>query len=250
MTLRVRPTEIASLRHVNREALIIRSASGQDLYVNTMTLLHRLCFAGGLSVVLLVGCDPKESSLGDLPETESGLDSQETSDSSTTDSDETDSVESSVVGQPCEMSQTPLTVQLEEAPSEACGGGYCLYANPELPPLSACSVDGDCGGSDDQFYCDPATDLCVLNPGFVVARSMCTLRCETADDCVDADDGTTCEGGFSCEPLASLGSQCCQSVCVCNDDLDVVAADELRRSCETNTTTGCCDQEFQNPACG
>lgn len=218
--------------------------------MNAMTLLHRLCFAGGLSLVLLSGCDPQESSLGDLPETESesGLDSEETSDSDPTDSNETGSVEGSVVGQPCEPTQAPFSVLLEELPSEACGGGYCLYANAELPPASECTSDEVCGGTGN-FYCDPATGQCALNPAFVAARSMCTQLCETADDCIGAE-GTTCEGGFSCEPLASLGALCCQSVCVCNDDLDVPSAGDLRESCERATTAGCCDQNPPGLGCG
>ncbi len=217
--------------------------------MNTVTLLHRLCFAGGVSLVLLVGCDPEESSLGDLPETESGLDSEDTSDSSPTASDETGLVEGSVVGQPCELSQAPLTVLLEEAPSEACGGGYCLYADTEEAPAGPCSTNEDCTESTADFYCDPATNQCRLDPAFVADRSMCTQQCDTADDCVGAE-GTTCEGGFSCEPIASLGALCCQSVCVCNDDLDVTNSQELRESCEQNAVSGCCDQDPPGIGCG
>lgn len=213
-----------------------------------MTLLHRLCFAGGLSVVLLCGCDPKESSLGELPESETesdtDLDSEDMSDS-----DSTSSEEVSVVGLQCDLSQQAQGSLLEDDQSNTCNGGYCLYADTFQAPIQTCESDEGCGSEDGRLYCDPESGECALNPDFAAARSMCSQNCETADDCIGAD-GTACEGGFSCAPIASLGSLCCQSVCVCNEDLDTAAADELRQECEQSTVAGCCDQATPGPGCG
>lgn len=144
----------------------------------------------------------------------------------------------SVVGLQCELSQNPSAVLLEEEPSDACGGGYCLFAYDFQPPSIACQSDDECGGEDGSFYCDPDSGACALNPEFIADRSMCTQACETTDDCAGAD-GTACEGGFSCRPVASLGSLCCQSMCVCNDDLNFTAAEDLRESCEQGLIPEC-----------
>ncbi|MGH1345830.1 MAG: hypothetical protein ACRBN8_29975 [Nannocystales bacterium] len=222
-----------------------------------MPPLLRLSLAGGLSLMLLAACDPKDSSLGDLPQSETELDSEDMPASDPTDSDDTGS-EASVVGQPCELGQAPLSAMLEEVPSEACGGGYCLYAENDVAPFGPCSTDEDCAESPESgknpestpdFYCDAATDQCKLDPAFVADRSMCTQQCDTVTDCVGAD-GTTCEGGFSCAPVSSLGALCCQNVCVCNDDLDFTSSEELRAACDENAVAGCCDQDPPGLGCG
>lgn len=109
--------------------------------------------------------------------------------------------------------------------------GYGQWWFDEHAPLEDCTSDDMCGGSDGEFYCDLEAGRCALTPSFIAARSMCTQTCETAADCVGVE-GTPCESGFSCEPIASLGELCCQPVCVCNDDLDVIGAEELRYDCE------------------
>ena len=200
-----------------------RDSAGNTRCMNATTSIHRLCVAGALGLLVLAGCDPEQSSLGELPQ-------EETTDTSSTD---TGSDTTSVVGAPCELSQIPLTILLDEVPNEVCGEeNFCHYPVTDSATVEACTSDEMCGGQDGMFYCDLDTNRCVLDPSFIAARSMCTQACETAADC-EGVDGTLCESGFSCEPVTSLGSSCCQTFCVCNDDLDVIRAADLRHECET-----------------
>ncbi len=218
-------------------AFIISSVGGQHPSMNTTILFHRLCVVGGLSLVLLAGCDPKDSSLGDLPESATGMASEDMSGS---DSYSTGSSEASLVGAPCEVSEPIEAALLEYDQSGSCGGGYCLFADVVSPSIRTCDSADGCSSDegDEKFYCDLEAGRCKLDPDFVAERSMCSQNCETADDCIGAD-GTACEGGFSCEPIASLGELCCQNVCVCNDNLDTAAADDLRYSCENGLLPHC-----------
>jgi hypothetical protein len=221
-------------------AIIISRPGGQYESMNTTNRYRRLWMIGALGLLVAGGCDPKESSLGDFPDEESSETNDMNEGSGSEDSGE---VESNVVGEPCELSNLDIeSVFLDAAFNEVCGeGNYCLYAPEEAAPFRDCTTDEQCGG-DGEFHCDPEEGRCALDPAFIEERSMCTQSCETAADCVGVD-GTECEGGFSCEPIASLGSLCCQPVCVCNDDLSFTAAEDLRRQCEDGSLA-------DRPGCG
>ncbi len=221
---------------------------------------HRLVGACTL-VLLLVGCDKEDSSLGDLPESTSASTSGSESDSetgavSTTSGSESDSEtgavsptestgvdtvptqEDSNIGAPCELRSTPETYVVEPIANESCGEGYCLYADPVVAGFDeSCEEDGDCEGVELGIVCDPQSNRCVLDPAHVAERSMCTGVCEQDSDCVGVD-GTACEGGFTCGPVASLGSLCCQKLCICNDDYDVTYA-ELENECAQGLPQQC-----------
>jgi len=193
----------------------------------------------------LSACDGPKSSLGDLPGTTT--DPAEATDA--IGSEESGEVPASgAVGAPCQLSATTETYALELGNAE-CGSDMCLYADDVYAGFEqSCTEDGDCPGAGEGVICGPAGE-CILDPDHVAERSMCTDFCEADADCVGAD-GTTCAGGFACLPIQSLGPECCQKVCACLDDVNVVAAEGLAIQCEAGTQAGCCDQDPPGAGCG
>ncbi len=221
--------------------LIIFDRRGQEGSMNTTNRFRMLWISSALGLTLASGCDdPKESSLGDLPAADA---SDMTGPEEPSGSEDSGDVSGNVVGEACDLSNLDIeSVFLDLEPNDVCGqGNYCLYAPEEAAPSEDCTDDEQCGGNG-EFYCDLEEGRCALDPAFIEERSMCTQTCDTAADCVGVD-GTACESGFSCEPIASLGSLCCQPVCVCNDDLNVAAAEALRQGCEDGTIS-------EMPGCG
>lgn len=223
--------------------------------------MNRRTFKSILHSILLVGmapaCDTGKGSLGDLPAAGSG-----TTDASDSPTDEGESaapitatgsidVDDALgeVGAPCQPSFVPES-RLLEVGSPDCASDMCLYGDTiSADPLQTCTESSDCSGFGKGVICNPTTGECELDPAHIAARSMCTDLCEQDSDCVGAD-GTTCEGGFSCVPISSLGPVCCQRICACNDDVDVISTEELAQACEAGTQPGCCTQDPPGAGCG
>jgi hypothetical protein len=57
-----------------------------------------------------------------------------------------------------------------------------------------------------------------------VPRSVCTVKCESDDDCSDGEKGQASEGRcpskFVCAVATVAGTLHCQRLCVCQDDLE------------------------------
>ena len=209
-----------------------------------------------LGLFMLGGCAIKESSLGDLPESDGTAGEMASSSGTSPDDWDTHTVTGvptdgtgalGGVGANCELSFHPES-RLLELDSPDCASGMCLYPDEETAPWPRqdCEHDDDCGDQP-HVWCDPTTNQCALDPTWVDERSMCTAFCETADDCVGVE-GTSCEGGFTCGPMASLGPACCRKVCICNDSTPFF--DTLLEQCEAGTQPGCCDQDPLPEACG
>jgi hypothetical protein len=138
----------------------------------------------------------------------------------------------------------------------ACESSICIYANEHEPPDLAYCTPGsndctDAGASPDQFECveaEPGGE-CRLRQDYFLAHSMCSMLCETDDECdvaVTAD--TACELGFMCARVAGTGPICCERTCVCKDDLGVTTVLDLQ--CQQGTQPGCCDLDPVPEACG
>ena len=148
------------------------------------------------------------------------------------------------VGAPCNHgSVDPPSSKLVTFPALSCSDLLCVYGEEKTVPEIVCTQDSDCNaggdlGESDVFECETNNGTCRLSLQYVLERSMCSKACETNDDCnntslnnrptVDTDE-TSCATGFSCTVLQRLGQFCCESLCVCNDDLDTL--DDLVDGC-------------------
>jgi len=148
------------------------------------------------------------------------------------------------VGAPCNHgSVDPPASKLVTFPALSCSDLLCVYGEEKTVPEVACTQDSDCNaggvpGEANVFECETDTSTCRLSLQYVLERSMCSKACETDDDCnnttlnnrpaVDGDE-TSCASGFSCTVLQRLGQFCCESLCVCRDDLDTL--DDLEAAC-------------------
>ena len=146
------------------------------------------------------------------------------------------------VGAPCNHgSVDPPASKLVTFPALSCSDLLCVYGEEKTVPEIACQNDIDCNaggapGENNVFECEGGS--CRLSLQYVLERSMCSKACETNEDCnnttlnnrptVDPED-TACATGFSCTVLQRLGQFCCESLCVCNDDLDTL--DDLATAC-------------------
>ena len=195
-----------------------------------------------LVIALSLACDLDKSSLGDLPE-----ESATTGDESATDTAITISSggDENDIGAPCQLQFTPES-RLLDSGNPGCNAGMCLYAREEVADNGGCTVPEDCPG--EYQTCDLEIGECILDPGFVSERSMCTNYCEVDDDCAAAP-GSACESGFVCAVAATLGPDCCEKVCVCADDADP-GLEEATLECAQGVAVGCCDQTPRPPSCG
>jgi len=156
------------------------------------------------------------------------------------------------VGAPCNHGasepQNTLTVTF---PALACNDLVCVYAERDEPPDADCQDDADCnipGDEEQPFECDAGR--CVIATTHILQNSMCSKFCDSDADCSDGDPDTNCQTGFSCLPPQDLGPYCCQKMCLCNDELDLVGAQQRAAECEAGTHESCCMGEDPSPACG
>jgi hypothetical protein len=161
------------------------------------------------------------------------------------------------VGAPCNHGDVePPESKLVTFPALSCNELLCVYADIAEPPADPCDR-GDhtsCNASSpgvERFECvtagDANTGVCKLKIGYVLERSMCSKKCSSDADCKDDGptkkvvvEGTKCETGFSCAKIQSLGQFCCESLCVCNDDLAVQDAKDLAAECLAGDVDQCC----------
>jgi hypothetical protein len=173
------------------------------------------------------------------------------------------------VGAPCNHGQVePPESKLVTFPALSCNELLCVYADIAEPPADPCQA-GDhtvCNAAstdgENRFECVTAsganTGVCKLKIEYVLERSMCSKKCNSDADCKDGGptqkvvvEGTKCETGFSCAKIQTLGQFCCESLCVCNDDLDTNSADELADECLKSEVDGCCKNvDVVAPGCG
>lgn len=165
------------------------------------------------------------------------------------------------VGAPCNHGQIePPESRLVTFPALACNDLLCVYADEDEAPADPCTSNTDCDiGGGGKFECivnaESNVGACRLRVDYVLERSMCSRRCTSDDDCRDGGigqkvvvDDTTCERGFRCARIQTLGTFCCQKLCVCEDDLGVTA--DIDEKCSNGTQEGCCDGETPSEACG
>lgn len=149
------------------------------------------------------------------------------------------------VGAPCNHgSVDPPASKLVTFPALSCSDLLCVYGEEKTVPDIACNADTDCNaggapGEADVFECEAGA--CRLSLQYVLRRSMCSKACVSDDDCNNTslnnrpavdDEETSCSSGFSCTVLQRLGQFCCESLCVCRDDLDTL--DDLEADCAPN----------------
>lgn len=171
------------------------------------------------------------------------------------------------VGAPCNHGQVePPESKLVTFPALSCNELLCIYADERPPPDDSCTAGDDqfCNAADpdvERFECVTAagenSGVCRLKIEYVLERSMCSKKCSSDADCKDGGptkkvvvEGTKCETGFSCAKIQTLGQFCCESLCVCNDDLAVGTANDIAEACDNGTQEGCCTGMTPAPACG
>lgn len=173
------------------------------------------------------------------------------------------------VGAPCNHGQVqPPESKLVTFPALSCNELLCIYADVAEAPDDACTVGDDtvCNATDpgkDRFECVATADgnsgVCKLKIEYVLERSMCSKKCSSDSDCKDGGptkkvvvENTKCQTGFACAKIQTLGQFCCESLCVCKDDLDVTTATDIGTACMANTQEGCCTGPgvTPSPACG
>lgn len=176
------------------------------------------------------------------------------------------------VGAPCHHGQIePPGSQVVTFPATSCDQLLCIYGDEEEAPRGACTPGDDDSCNPDaterKFECVPGNSgdggVCRLRPDYVLRRSMCSKKCSSDEDCNDTGvgsrvvvDDTNCGSGFACAIIQTLGSLCCQGMCVCRDDLG--ENDEVAEACRSGKQEGCCvppagedDEGFTpSPACG
>jgi hypothetical protein len=134
-------------------------------------------------------------------------------------------------------------------PALACDELLCVYGESAEPPAEPCRSHADCNTDGlDRFICNEGT--CELAIGHVLTRSMCSRECSADTDCSGGAEDTACRTGFTCAPIQSLGDFCCESVCVCKDDLSPTMVEDLRNECASGDARGCCDRNPRPAACG
>jgi hypothetical protein len=162
------------------------------------------------------------------------------------------------VGAPCNHGRIePPESKLVTFPALSCDELLCVYADEEEAPAFGCEVgpagDQSCNEVDpskNRFECVADSDgngSCKLRNQYVLERSMCSKKCSSDSDCQSAGitqqvvvDDTACESGFTCARIQTLGEFCCEKLCVCKDDLNQTAADDIEVACANNSQEGCC----------
>lgn len=160
--------------------------------------------------------------------------------------------EVSDLGSPCNHGpnepQEDLTVTF---PALSCNALLCVYADRQDPPGTSCQSHAECNDGDASsgaFVC--VDGECTVSGTHVLSRSMCSQFCSADSDCSDAAPDTHCKTGFACVPPQDLGRYCCQSMCVCRDDLDLPGALERAALCKSGTHPGCCVGPDRPETCG
>lgn len=176
------------------------------------------------------------------------------------------------VGAPCNHGLVePPDSQIVTFPATGCDQLLCIYGDEDE------AIDVNCTPGDDdvcnpdptvrKFECAARSDgsgACRLRADYYLERSMCSKKCNSDEDCANGGvgnsvvvDDTRCETGFSCAIIQTLGSLCCQGMCVCRDDLGT--NEDIARSCSSGLQEGCCtpiagvqdeDNFMASPACG
>ena len=150
------------------------------------------------------------------------------------------------LGQPCDPSAAPgvMGSSVLVASSDASCGGQAACVFPVELGEEPCTSPRDCMPDG---TCQSGT--CVPTAALLDSRSMCATSCEISADCEPMED-TECEGGFTCTRVATVGPDCCTKQCVCVDDVDFVASEEIQMACVAGVQPGCCDQDPSPSACG
>jgi hypothetical protein len=173
------------------------------------------------------------------------------------------------VGAPCNHGQVePPESKLVTFPALSCNELLCVYADVAEAPEDACAAGQhtECNATSpgvDRFECVSAagesSGVCKLKIEYVLERSMCSKKCGSDADCKDGGptkkvvvENTKCESGFACAKIQTLGQFCCESLCVCKDDLNDADADKISTACLGSTQEGCCTGPgvTPSPACG
>jgi hypothetical protein len=155
------------------------------------------------------------------------------------------------VGAPCNHGDVdPPSTKLVTFPALSCDELLCVYGEERVVPMDACAQDSDCNpvGAEKIFACELPSGggqgSCGLALEYVLARSMCSKRCTSDNDCKNTGPtdrpiakDTSCRTGFSCARIQPLGEFCCEKLCVCNDELPDTS--ELDMNCETGTQPNC-----------
>lgn len=149
------------------------------------------------------------------------------------------------VGAPCNHGLvTPPQTALVSFPALMCDDLLCVYGEANIPPATSCSSDEACqtDPGDLRFRCemdDAGNGECVVDPTYMLERSMCSRRCASDEDCEDRGIGldplaerTACRTGFRCTELQALGDLCCEKMCVCEDALADGALEDLVQACQ------------------
>lgn len=157
------------------------------------------------------------------------------------------------VGAPCNHGTVnPPSSFLVTFPALSCNDLLCIYGEDKEVPteITGCTNDSDCNVSNPGQTIFSCTDdgTCELSIDYVLERSMCSKKCASDEDCnnqsafdkpaVD-DDETACDSEFKCVVLQELGEFCCESVCVCNDDLPGVQM--LQERCRVEGKEAVCN---------
>lgn len=162
------------------------------------------------------------------------------------------------VGAPCNHGRIePPESKLVTFPALSCDELLCVYADEEEAPAFNCTPntpegDATCNEADptkNRFECVESGEsgACRLRNQYVLERSMCSKKCSSDSDCQSAGitqqvvvDDTACQSGFTCARIQTLGEFCCEKLCVCKDDLNQTAADDIELACAAGTQEGCC----------
>ena len=155
------------------------------------------------------------------------------------------------VGAPCNHGTVrPPSSFLVTFPALSCNDLLCIYGEEKSIPdfIMDCSSDVDCNTMDPSQTIFSCTDdgTCELSIDYVLERSMCSKKCASDKDCnndgafnkpaVDGDE-TACGSEFKCIVLQELGEFCCESLCVCADELPSTM--ELQARCNANKDEVC-----------
>ena len=102
----------------------------------------------------------------------------------------------------------------------ACHGGD--IGRPCTNPLGMAPQGNAIGKPEDP--CN--SQLCLITPsadstqpGCTGGRCICTAACITDGDCPSGNPFGSCASGYTCAVALTVGSECCDKLCMCKDDL-------------------------------
>lgn len=155
------------------------------------------------------------------------------------------------VGAPCNHGgASPPSAFLVTFPALSCNDLLCIYAEArEAPDEIECNSDAECNDNPaDKIFACSENNRCQLSNTYLLERSMCSKKCSSDDDCNNTgafnkpavdDDETTCKNGFECKVLQTVGDFCCESTCVCVDDLPDLS--DIATKCAPGMKEQTCD---------